>query len=64
MPPPKGKGIALLLGPPEGEGGEGMGSSTEGLSVALKDLFEAAKAEDWEGAALAFQDAIKLAEED
>ena len=41
-----------------------MGSSTEGLSVALKDLFEAAKAEDWEGAALAFQDALKLAEED
>jgi hypothetical protein len=63
--PQKGKGIALLLGPPEGEGEEGMmGPSTEGLAVALKDLFESAKADDWEGAALAFADALKLADEE
>jgi hypothetical protein len=61
------KGIALILGAPEGGESDrpGHGStSREGLRVALKDFFSAAQSDNWDEATAAFVDAMKLVDVD
>ena len=61
------KGIALLLGSPEGgeSGRPGHGPiDREGLRVALKDFWSAANSGNWEEATDAFVDAMTLVDVD